>query len=71
MSNFESIRTDLQRVVGQLEVPEGKTLADILSQLDEAAGSSGLPAQFAHYLERRSYLKALAWLDNPATKHEA
>lgn len=61
---------NLQCVVGQSEVPEGKTLVDVLGELDEARQSSGLPAQFVHYLERRSYQKALAWLDNPEMKHE-
>ena len=69
MLDFESVRKDLEHVVGQSALPEGKTLTDFLQRLDEASKTEGIPAQMKHYLERRSYLKALAWLDNPEMKH--
>ncbi len=40
-----------------------------LSELD-AVDRTDLPAEFAHFLERRSYVKALAWLSrNPQHIH--
>lgn len=69
MLDFESVRADLQCVVGQSDLPDGKTLPDLLQQLDAVSKSEGIPAQMKHYLQQRSYLKALAWLDDPDMKH--
>lgn len=60
---------DLECISGQSALPEGQTLPEVLERLDEASKKEGLPGQMKHYLERRSYLKALAWLDNPDMKH--
>ena len=40
-------------------------LPDLLQQLDAVSKSEGIPAQMKHYLQQQSYLKALAWLDDP------
>ena len=55
--------------MGQSDLPDGKTLPDVLQQLDAVSKSEGIPAQMKHYLQQRSYLKALAWLDDPDMKH--
>lgn len=65
----EDIRADLERIVAGRALPKGETLADVLKRLDVHAASGGLPERLDHYLSKRSYQKALAWLDDPATPH--
>ncbi len=71
MEDFVTVRRDLESVLGKRDLPDGMALGDVLGRLDEAAGAEGLPARLVHYLERRSYVKALDWLGNPEMKHEA
>lgn len=57
------------RLKSWLESVTGKTAASdvigALQQLDAYAREHGevIPSDLKHYLERRSYIKALAWLD--------
>lgn len=50
----------------------GAELLAALRELDEIAAGrkSELPSDLAHYLEKRSYAKAAAWLKYPDLKHE-
>jgi len=49
---------------GRLVLPEA------LRRLDRIASEESLPRDLAHYLSRRSYVKALEWLDHPDMPHE-
>jgi uncharacterized protein with von Willebrand factor type A (vWA) domain len=68
--NMEELRTDLEIATQQRSAPEGDSLIEALGRLDAVAGQGNLPKQLQHYLERRSYLKALAWLENPDQAHQ-
>lgn len=65
----EAIRADLERVTTGKRIPEGETLADALKRLDTFATSGELHERLEHYLSKRSYVKALEWLDHPDTPH--
>lgn len=65
------IREDLECIAGQRKPKSGETLRDVLARLDEVAKQDDLPERLEHYLSRRSYLKALEWLDNPDMPHKA
>lgn len=67
--NFEELRADLERVVGDRPLAEGETLVDALARLDGAAASGDCSGRLKHYLSRRSYRKALEWLDAPPEPH--
>lgn len=68
MSN-EELRNHLEWVTGRAPLPEGVRLAEVLTWLDGYGSRSDLPERLAHYLSRRSYVKALEWLDDPAMPH--
>jgi hypothetical protein len=68
---LDSIREDLLYVTGQKTLPENKSLVAVLSKLDEVSRGEDLPERLEHYLSRRSYIKALEWLDNPDLPHKA
>lgn len=70
MSEAE-IRSDLECITGKSEPAEGESLRDVLRRLDERAKNEELPERLHHYLSRRSYVKALEWLDNPDMPHKA
>jgi len=65
----EQVRRDLEYLTKRRELPEGESFAAALKRLDELARSPELDARFAHFLSRRSYVKALAWLENPEIPH--
>ena len=67
--DLDSIRADLQTVCGEAGTPGGAGLRETLSRLDEAAEKASLPPDLKHYLEKRSYRKALEKLDNPGMPH--
>ena len=58
------IKESLILLLNGISQSDGKTIATEMARLDQfvAAGKGILPAQLAHFLERRSYAKALAWL---------
>ncbi len=62
------LRRDLECVTGARSLSEGETLAGVLERLD-AAATGPLPERLAHYLQKRSYVKALQWLDAPEMPH--
>lgn len=68
--NASSLREDLEWITGRALKPEGVSLGDILARLDALAEDSVLPEALAHYLSKRSYVKALEWLDHPEMPHQ-
>ena len=69
--NLEEIRQNLKIVTGAEKPPEGLKIRDALARLDAISKDEELPGDLAHYLSRRSYMKALEWLDNPNMPHKA
>ncbi len=67
----ERLRTDLEYIIQKRPLPETESMIQVLARLDEVAGEAGLPDRLVHYLSKRSYVKALEWLDNPETPHRA
>ncbi|MFP4157929.1 MAG: hypothetical protein ACLFU4_09960 [Opitutales bacterium] len=65
----DELRTNLLWATGQKKLPEGHSLPEVLAWLDRFAAGRELPERLAHYLSRRSYVKALEWLDDPDTPH--
>lgn len=65
----ESLKIDIEFVTAQRPLPAGLTLLDVMARLDKVAQSAQTPDRLKHYLERRSYLKALEYLINPETPH--
>lgn len=65
----EILRSDIELVTAQKPLPEGVTLLDVMARLDAVSKSEQIPAPLKHYLERRSYLKALEYLQDPETPH--
>ncbi|MCC5841454.1 MAG: hypothetical protein JJT96_15170 [Opitutales bacterium] len=49
----------------------GMSLTTAIGYLDNQLRTRGesYPADLRHYLERRSYAKALAWVRNPGMRH--
>ena len=65
---YDFIRKDLEFVTQMRELEAGDSLVDALKRLDEAQRND-LPDRLQHYLSKRSYTKALLWLDNPDMPH--
>lgn len=64
------IRADLECIVGKRAINEDEVMTDVLGRLDAQAQTSDLPERLQHYLSKRSYIKALAWLDDPELPHQ-
>jgi len=69
--DMEQLRRDLETVTGARAPSSGESLASVLARLDQLSQSPEMPPRLQHYVSRRSYVKALAWLDDPSTPHEA
>jgi len=67
---MDQIRYDLLLATGAEQPPAGQTLREALTRLDALARENQLPRDLAHYLSRRSYVKALDWLDHPDKPHQ-
>lgn len=65
----EKIKCDLHFVTAQKPLPQDTTMMDVMARLDAVAMSTETPDRLKHYLERRSYLKALEYLDDPDMPH--
>jgi len=65
----EQLRMDLEYITQVRDVPEGESLQSVLARLDACAQTAGLQDQLVHYLTKRSYAKALVWLDHPDSPH--
>ena len=64
----EQIKGALVSLLNGIKVSDGDTVAKEMIRLDDLVASRGdsLPPQLAHFLERRSYAKALVWLGGEA-----
>ena len=67
--DVELLRIDLERITLKRALAAGDSLVDVLSRLDEVARNPDIPDRLEHYLSKRSYEKALAWLDDPEQPH--
>jgi len=67
--SFENLKTDLEYIAAGKALPEGETLGKVLARLDAFAREQELPERLDHYLRKRSYVKALEWIENPETPH--
>lgn len=70
----DSLRSELSALLAAAESESGATGAGLLAALralDALVAERGaeLPADLAHYLERRSYAKARSALENPDMPH--
>ncbi len=65
----EQLRMDLEYITQVRDLPEGESLRTVLARLDTCAQTAGLQDRLKHYLTKRSYAKALVWLDHPDSPH--
>jgi hypothetical protein len=58
------IKASLISLLAAIKAADGQTVADQMARLDEFVdrGRPGLPPQLVHFLENRSYAKALMYL---------
>jgi hypothetical protein len=58
------IKTSLRALLDAIKAGDGQTIADEMTRLDDyvARGRPGLHPQLVHFLENRSYAKALMFL---------
>jgi len=72
--NVPEIHAALMAATKAIKEANGVATTDALDRIERflADNRTALHPQFAHFLERRSYAKALAWLDsgNPAGRGE-
>jgi hypothetical protein len=66
----DEIRTNLKIATGAESPREGLSMSVALARLDAISREKTLPRDLAHYLSRRSYVKALEWLDHPDMPHQ-
>jgi hypothetical protein len=66
----EFIKADLERIIGTRPMHDGGTMPEVLARLDACAQSSRIPERLKHYLSKRSYVKALAWIEDPNIPHQ-
>jgi hypothetical protein len=62
------IKDSLIALLAGIKAADGQTIADEMAKLDEylARGRAGLHPQLVHFLENRSYAKALMYLGGDA-----
>jgi len=65
----DRLKLDLEYITLARALPEAESLGVVLARLDAYAKTPGLPDRMLHYLTKRSYAKALNWLENPDTPH--
>ena len=58
------IKASLNALLNAIKAADGQTVADEMAKLDEyvSRGRAGLHPQLVHFLENRSYAKALMFL---------
>jgi hypothetical protein len=60
---YSTLKTKLVQLVHGSSNLDGLTLSRTLADLDHWATDTSLPPKLRHYLEKRSYLKALNFLE--------
>ena len=68
---MEQLKSDLECITGKRTIESTETMAQVLARLDEMVKSVDAPERLKHYLSKRSYVKALAWIEDPSTPHHA
>tara|TARA_B110000285_G_scaffold148890_1_gene166209 strand:+ start:1414 stop:1668 length:255 start_codon:yes stop_codon:yes gene_type:complete len=67
--DHDQLRMDLEYITQVRDLPAEESLRSVLARLDACAQTPGLHDRLEHYLTKRSYAKALVWLDNPDSPH--
>jgi hypothetical protein len=65
----DQLRLDLEYITQARTLAQGESLQAVLARLDAYAQTAGLHDRLEHYLTKRSYTKALVWLDHPDSPH--
>lgn len=60
----EQLKSALRQVLGGIGDRGTDAFLESLREIDRFAGEEMLPKKLAHYLSRRSYLKALEYLES-------
>lgn len=68
---MEQLKSDLECITGKRRIEAAETMAQVLARLDKMAKSTDAPGRLQHYLSKRSYVKALAWIEDPSSPHRA
>ena len=68
---MEQLKSDLECITGKRTIEATETMAQVLARLDEMAKSIDAPERLQHYLNKRSYVKALTWIEDPSSPHYA
>ena len=68
---IEQLKADLECITGKRKIEATETMVQVLARLDEVAKSIDAPERLQHYLSKRSYVKALAWIEDPSSPHHA
>lgn len=65
LESLTLIKKNLKILAGQAQLDEGKTILDLIKALDSelALNKAYLPKKLVHFLENRSYEKALDFLN--------
>ena len=66
---IEQLKADLEFMTGKRTIEATETMVQVLARLDEVAKSIDAPERLQHYLSKRSYVKALAWIEDPSSPH--
>ncbi len=66
LESLESLRKNLKILSGQAQLDEGRAILDIVKSLDKELeqNKAHLPKKLVHFLENRSYQKALNFLES-------
>lgn len=66
----EKLKPDLESIIGKRPLQAGESMLDVMGRLDAEAKSSQVSERLRHYLERRSYVKALEFINDPSKPHK-
>lgn len=66
----EPLKSDLERITGARAIDCEEKMSHVLTRLDAIAQRDETPERLRHYLSKRSYVKALAWLNDPSMPHQ-
>lgn len=67
---IDMIKTDLEAIIAGQPTGQNGSIIESMHRLDSVSKSPEVPGQLRHYLERRSYVKALQFLNDPSTPHQ-
>ena len=66
---IKQLKSDLECITGKRTIEPTQTMVQVLARLDEMGNSIEAPERLKHYLNKRSYVKALAWIEDPTIPH--